>query len=184
LRPYRIEDGPKQDFKCLGVIEGYMQINGHKAHVLLDGGSTLDMISANFTVVYKLDMFQLKKPIKLQMATSGSRSVINYRAKAELHIGEFKQQRYFDIVNLDRYNAILGTPFLHEFDIMLNYAGHGSFKLKDRWFPVRSSEFGSPLSKEGERAAKPAGKIKTSEGAPARSGGKGKAKSASDKHGH
>ena len=112
LGPHRIEDGPKCDFKCLGVIEGYMRINSHKAHVLLDRGSTLDMVSANFATVHKLDMFQLKKPIKLQMATSGSGSVINYGAKAELQVGELKEQRYFDVVNLDRYHVILGTPFL------------------------------------------------------------------------
>jgi hypothetical protein len=89
--PLRIQDGPKRDFKRLGVIEGYMQINGNRAHVLLDGGSTLDMISANFTSVLALEMFQLKKPIKLQMATSGSRSSINHGARAELQVGEFKQ---------------------------------------------------------------------------------------------
>jgi hypothetical protein len=49
-----------------------MCVNGHKAHVLLDGGSTLDMISANFTAVHKLDLFQLKTLLTLQMATSGS----------------------------------------------------------------------------------------------------------------
>jgi hypothetical protein len=41
LGQLRVEDGPKRDFKSLGVIEGYMRINGQKAHVLLDGGSTL-----------------------------------------------------------------------------------------------------------------------------------------------
>ncbi|KAF8626391.1 hypothetical protein AX15_004889 [Amanita polypyramis BW_CC] len=148
--PLKIQDGPKRDFKRLGVIEGYMRINGHRAHVLLDGGSTLDMISANFASVLALEMFQLKKPIKLQMATSGSRSSINHGARAELQVGEFKQMRYFDVVNLDRYNIILGTPFLKEHKIILNYAGHGSFKLKDRWFPVREGEFSSPLSKIGE----------------------------------
>ncbi len=148
--PLRVGDGPKRDFKRLGVIEGYMRINGHRAHVLLDGGSTLDMISANFASVLALEMFQLKKPIKLQMATSGSRSSINHGARAELQVGEFKQMRYFDVVNLDRYNVILGTPFLKEHKIILNYAGHGSFKLKDRWFPVREGDFSSPLSKNGE----------------------------------
>jgi hypothetical protein len=184
LTPYRTEDGPKRDFKHLGIIQGYMRINGHKAHVLLDGGSTLDMISTNFAVVHKLDMFQLKKPIKLQMATSGSCSVINYGARAELHIGELKEQHYFDVVNLDRYHAILGMPFLYEFDIMLNYAGYRSFKLKDRWFPVRDGKFGSPLSREGERAVKPANTIKTFSRAPAKATGKGKAKTAPDKRGH
>jgi hypothetical protein len=107
-----------------------MRINGHKAHVLLDGGSTLDMISANFAAIHKLEMFQLKKPLKLQMATSGSRSVINYRAKAELHIGALKEQRYFDVVNLDHYHIILGTPFLKHHGVLLNYNSHGSFRLK------------------------------------------------------
>ena len=62
MMPHRIEDRPKRNFKQLGVIEGYMRINGHKAHVLLDRGSMLDMISANFAAVHKLNMFQLKKP--------------------------------------------------------------------------------------------------------------------------
>ena len=131
IRPPRVEDGPKRDFKHLGVIEGYMCINGQKAHVLLDGGSMLDMVSANFAPVHKLNMFQLKKPVKLQMATSGSCSVINYGAQAKLQVGGFKQSRYFDVVNLDRYHVILGTPFLKEHGVMLNYAGHGSFKLND-----------------------------------------------------
>ncbi len=34
--PLHIKSGPKQDFKHLGVIEGYMCINGHKVHALLD----------------------------------------------------------------------------------------------------------------------------------------------------
>jgi hypothetical protein len=127
-----------------------MRINGQKAHVLLDGGSTLDMISANFATLHKLDMFQLKKPVKLQMATTGSRSVINYGVNAELLIGRFKQNRYFDVVNLDRYHVILGTPFLKEHGVMLNYANHGSFRLGNTWFPVKDGEFSKPFSKEGE----------------------------------
>ena len=74
--PLHVESGPKWDFKHLGVIEGYMRINGHKVHVLLDGGSTLDLISANFTKVHQLKMFELKNPIHLQMATFSSRSTI------------------------------------------------------------------------------------------------------------
>ena len=160
LGPYKIEDGPKRDFKRLGVIEGFIRINGHKAHVLLDGGSTIDMISANFAKVHQLDVFQLKKPIKLQMATTGSRSSIQYGARANLKLGDLSQSRYFDVVNLDRYHAILGTPFLKEHEVLLNYAGNGSFKLKNRWFPVKDGDFGNPLSLEGERAEKPANKKK------------------------
>jgi hypothetical protein len=149
LGQLRVEDGPRRDFKSLGVIEGYMRINGHKAHVLLDGGSTIDMISTNFALIHKLDLFQLKKPVKLQMATSGSRSVINFGAKAEIECGDFSQTHYFDMVNLDRYQVVLGTPFLKQLNVILNYAGSGSFKLGDRWFPVQEGEFARPLSKVG-----------------------------------
>jgi hypothetical protein len=149
LGQLQVEDGPRRDFKSLGIIEGYMQINGHKAPVLLDSGSTIDMISANFASIHKLDLFQLKKPVKLQMATSGSRSVINFGAKAEIECGDFSQTCYFDVVNLDRYQVVLGTPFLKQLNVILNYAGSGSFKLGDRWFPVREGEFVRPLSKVG-----------------------------------
>jgi hypothetical protein len=54
LGQLRVEDGPRRDFKSLSVIEGYMRINGHKAHVLLDGGSTINMISVNFASIHKL----------------------------------------------------------------------------------------------------------------------------------
>jgi hypothetical protein len=137
------------------MIEGYMRVNGHKAHVLLDGGSTLDMILANFAAVHKLEMFQLKKPLKLQMATSGSRSIINYGAKAELHVGALKEQRYFNVVNLDRYHVILGTPFLKHHGVLLNYNGHGSFRLKGSWFQVKDEEFSNPLSKGREETVRP-----------------------------
>ncbi len=78
-----------------------MRINGHKVHALLDGGSMLDLISASFAKVHQLKMFKLKNPIRLQMATSGSRSSIQYGAHAELKVGDLKQQCYFDVVNLD-----------------------------------------------------------------------------------
>jgi hypothetical protein len=149
----RTEDGPKRNFKNPGIIEGYVGIGEIKAHVLLDCGSTLDMISANFAASSKLDMFQLKKPVKLQMATSGSKSTINFGARAEVKIGEFHQKRYFDVVNLDRYDAILGTPFLTENEVLLNFAGNGSFRISGRWFPVGSKDLKHSSFKEGEGAA-------------------------------
>ena len=141
-----VEVGPKRDFKRFGVIEGYMRLDSNKAHVLLDGGSTLDLVSASFARVHKLQVFELKNPIRLQMATFGSRSSITHGARAELQVGDHRETRYFDVVNLDRYQVILGTPFLREHGVLLNYAGTGSFKLGNRWFPVKEGDFGNPLS--------------------------------------
>ena len=102
----------------------------------------------SFAKVHQLKMFELKSPIRLQMAAFGSRSTIQYGAHAELKVGDFKQQWYFDVVNLDWYQVILGTLFLKEHKTMLNYAGSGSFKLGDRWFLVKEGDFGSPLSRK------------------------------------
>ena len=146
----RTEDGPKRNFKNPGVIEGYVMIGEIKAHVLLDCGSTLDMISANYAASAKLDMFQLKKPVKLQMATTGSKSTINFGARTEVKIGNFSQKRYFDVVNLDQYDMILGTPFLKDNEVILNFRGNGSFKIADRWFPVGSKELKHSLHREEE----------------------------------
>src|SRR6266568_232334 len=100
----RTEDGPIRNFKNPGVMEGFIRIGEIKAHVLLDCGSMLDMVSANYTATSKLDMFPLKKPVRLQMATSGSHTTIQFGARAEIQIGKFRQKRYFDVVNLDRYD--------------------------------------------------------------------------------
>ena len=83
------------------------------------------------------------------MATSGSRSIINFGAKAEIECGDYSQTHYFDIVNLDRYQVVLGTPFLKQHGVILNYVGSRSFKLGDQWFPVREGEFTKPLSHGG-----------------------------------
>ena len=126
-----------------------MRVNRHKAHILLDGGSTIDMISVNFASIHKLDLFQLKKPVRLQMATSGSHSIINFGVKATLECGDYSQAHYFDVVNLDRYQVVLGTLVLRQHGIILNYARSGSFKFGDRWFLVREGEFMRPLSNGG-----------------------------------
>jgi Retroviral aspartyl protease len=146
----RTEDGPNRNFKNPGVIEGFIRIGEIKAHVLLDCGSTLDMISANYAATSKLDMFQLKKPVRLQMATSGSRTTINFGVRAEIRLGDFKQRRYFDVVNLDRYDAILGLPFLKENEVMMNFSSNGSFRVNRRWFQVGSKELKHSSFKEGE----------------------------------
>ena len=110
------------------------------------------MISANYTATSKLDMFQLKKAVRLQMATSGSRTTIQFGAHAEIKFVEFRQKRYFDVINLDRYDAILGILFLKDNEVLMNFAGTGSFRLAGRWFQVGSKELRHSSYREGEGA--------------------------------
>jgi hypothetical protein len=135
------------------MMWGYMRKDsGYNTHILLDCGSTLDMVSANYVATSKLDMFQLEKPVRLQMATSGSRTTIQFGICAEIKFSEFRQKRYFDVINLDKYDAILGMPFLRDNEALMNFSGSGLFKLAGRWFQVGSKELKHSAYREEEDA--------------------------------
>ena len=104
-------------------ITATILINGHKAKTLFDSGSTADLISASFVDAHKIPHFKLEQPSPLQLAISGSRGKINRACHVKVSHGSCKeQQRYFDILNLDRYDVILGTSYQKDFGVMLDIA--------------------------------------------------------------
>lgn len=55
------------------------------------------------------------------MGTAGSRGVINRGVYASVGLANATvQKHYFDIVNLDRYNAIIGTVGMKKLGIILD----------------------------------------------------------------
>ena len=56
------------------TLAGYWEINGVKAHCLLDSGSEGVLLSLEFMRAMGIKMFSLEKPIALQLACIGSRS--------------------------------------------------------------------------------------------------------------
>lgn len=108
---------PKRFFTTL-VAE--LKINGHKALVLFDSGSTTDSVTPEFAFVSKMKQFRLTEQIILQLGCVGSRSKISYGSHAPITLPGGTESVYFDIVNIDRYDAILGTPFLERFDVLLD----------------------------------------------------------------
>ncbi|KZT63163.1 hypothetical protein DAEQUDRAFT_645421, partial [Daedalea quercina L-15889] len=97
-------------------------INGLQALVLLDSGSTTDSISPDFARVAGIAAFELENPAILQLGCVGSRSRINYGANVPVLWGTFRGEVYFDVVNLDRYDAVLGTPFMRKFGVCLDFS--------------------------------------------------------------
>ena len=89
-----------------------MLIDGHKALTMLDMDSTSNFISPAFTMVHRICTFPLEQQLTLQLGCVGSCSCITHKANAQIQIGAFDAQLYFDIANIDRYNCILGIPFL------------------------------------------------------------------------
>ena len=79
---------------------------------MLDMGSTSNFVSPAFMTVHRIRTFPLEQQLTLQLGCVGSRSGITHGAHAQMRIGAFDAQLYFDIANIDHYDCILGIPFL------------------------------------------------------------------------
>jgi hypothetical protein len=104
--------------KCLSAI---VEFCGVKARAMFDSGSTTDCVSPDLVRLSDAPTFLLQDPVTLQLGCVGSRSKINYGSKAAIEIGGVKAEHYFDVVNLDKYDMIVGVPFLRRFGIVINF---------------------------------------------------------------
>ena len=89
------------------------------------------MLSPNFIRVAKIEPFLLDNPIGIQLAVTGSKSVINYGANATIKYEGRESKEYFKIINIDYYDAILGTPFLRKHEVIINFINN-HLRLKDK----------------------------------------------------
>src|SRR3978361_796319 len=107
------------------------------------------MISSEFVRANKLPKFELEKPIILQLACMGSKSTVQYGLTAKILLGNEKYDEYFTIANVNYYDVILGTPFLHRFEILLNFKNN-CVKMGKLSFPNRFSSITPTEADENE----------------------------------
>lgn len=62
----------------------------------------------------KVKLDELEKPMVVQLAVTGSRTVVNNSTTVEFEYQGVSKCRQFDIINLESYDIILGTPFLFQ----------------------------------------------------------------------
>ncbi|KAI0039991.1 hypothetical protein FA95DRAFT_1454419, partial [Auriscalpium vulgare] len=105
-------------------LAAYVTVNGQRALALFDSGSTADLVSPDFARVANLPLFVLDKPVPLQLGCVGSRSAINFGTEPTISFAGVHQQWYFDVANIDRYDIIIGTPFLSIIGVVLNFKRH------------------------------------------------------------
>ena len=97
----------RDEYRAISV---FWEIGGIKAHCLIDSGCKGVMISPEFTQAAKIKTSALEKPIGIQLAVTGSKSVINYGTNTTIRVNGEESKEYFDVGNIDYYNPILGTP--------------------------------------------------------------------------
>jgi len=107
------------DHCCMAAL---VKVNGLKAYALLDSGSMTVSIMHDFACVAKLKVMQLENPVPLQLGTVGSQSIINYGARTCLELGPIiDSNAYLDVVNINRYDMIIGTPFMRKHKLVLDF---------------------------------------------------------------
>ena len=104
------------------VVE--MLVNEKPARVLLDSGSLGDFISSTLVDQLNIKPQTLEKPIGLTMAVAGLHEAIKHSAEVNIKYQEIDGMYRLDVVNLDRYDLILGTSFLHRHSIVLSFNPH------------------------------------------------------------
>ena len=67
--------------------------------------------------------------------------MINYGTQATIMIGHMVVEEYFDIANVEYYNAILGTSFLRKMGIVLDFRSPGMAWIGNEVIPTRKVSF-------------------------------------------
>ena len=99
-----------------------VSIGGILAFTMFDSGCTTQSVSPEFARVAGLSAKPLTENVPLQLGTAGSKGVINHGLFASVKIMQsYDPQHYFDVVNLDRYDAIIGTRGMRKLGITLDF---------------------------------------------------------------
>ena len=63
--------------------------------------------------------------------------MINYGTHATIKIGRKVVKEYFEIVNIEHYDVILGTPFLRKMGIVLDFRSPGMAQIGNEVIPTQ-----------------------------------------------
>ena len=92
--------------------------------MLFNSGAEMDTLSPDFVCACQVPLMELPNPLVLQMGTKGSWSCIYYRTNVNLKVLGHSMSHYFNIVNVKKYDAILGTPWLNTTGALLDFDKH------------------------------------------------------------
>ena len=111
----------EEDKECLAT---YVGVNGLEAWTLWDSGSTTTGITPTFAQMANVVVDTLIDPHILQLGTVGSRSIIKYGADVPVALAGKTFPVYVDIANFDRYDMIVGTPFMRAHNVILDFVSN------------------------------------------------------------
>jgi hypothetical protein len=100
-----------RDRQCLVAK---VDVDGVAALTLFDSGSQVNAISPDFARALQLDHFKLERTMPLQLGTKGSHATFSYEVEPALsYKGTSFGTRRIDVININRYDLLLGAPFFN-----------------------------------------------------------------------
>ena len=118
--------------ECLAT---FVKVGCQEAWTLWNSGSTTTGITPSFVDVAKIIIFPLKNPHVLQLGTVGSHASVNFGAYVDVVMHGSLQQEYVDVANFDRYDMIIGMPFMHPRKVILDFE-NDTMKIGNQSIPA------------------------------------------------
>jgi hypothetical protein len=131
---------PSLPHEATWPIVAKVNINGLDAITMIDTGSSMDAITPEFAELSNQKVFEFTDPMAIQLGCKGSQSKVHFGSEGHLSLGLINQSHYWDIVNLDKYDAIIGLPTMRKFFITVDPA--------NGWFTINNQPFQSLTEKE------------------------------------
>ncbi|KAG6834727.1 hypothetical protein H0H93_007799 [Arthromyces matolae] len=108
----------KEDKDCLIT---YVDVEGNPAWTLWDSGSTTTGMTPTFLNVHGIPVQELTEPLVLQLGTVGSRAKVLFGTKVKVTTEGSSSHEYVDVANFDRYDMIIGTPYMRKHNVVLDF---------------------------------------------------------------
>ena len=80
--------------------------------------------------------------------------MINYGTHVTIKIGHKIVKEYFNIANIEHYDAILRTPFLRKMGIVLDFRSPGIIWISNKVIPTRKVSFNKSKNTDSNIATK------------------------------
>lgn len=106
------------DKRCLVTM---LQVNGLDTVTLWDSGSMSTAMSLAFADISKALVSRLRNPVMLQLDTVGSHAQINFGTMSTVTSQGYSGPKYFDVINIDKYDIIMGRLFMHCNRVVLDF---------------------------------------------------------------
>ena len=117
----KLAKGPHPKVRIGRCPTSILKVNGTDAFVCWDSGSELDAISPDFVRACGINTAAKETPINVCLATKGSGSTTSYEVDVNIDVGTVTMDHPLEILNLHRYDMILGGYFCRRYNVVIDY---------------------------------------------------------------